>query len=46
MHQGEIYKKGSPVEVITEQSLREVYEVQALIAQTEFGLSVTVVEAI
>ena len=46
MHQGEIYKEGNPVEVITEQSLREVYEVYAQIRPNDFGLDITVIESV
>lgn len=46
MDQGEIYKEGNPEEVITEQSLRDVYEVDAKIYPNDFGLAITVIEAI
>ena len=46
MNKGEIYKEGNPLEVITEQSLREVYEVHAQIRPNDFGLDITVIESI
>lgn len=46
MNQGEIYKEGNPLEVITEQSLREVYEVYAQIRPNDFGLDITVIESV
>lgn len=46
MNQGKIYKVGSPSEVITKQSLRDVYDVHAKVHPTEFGLSITVIEAV
>jgi len=46
MNQGKIYKEGNPVEVITEQSLREVYEVYTQIRPNDFGLDITVIGSI
>ena len=46
MNQGKIYKEGNPVEVITEQSLREVYEVYTQIRPNDYGLDITVIGSV
>lgn len=47
MSKGRIYSQGKPEEVITEQMLREVYQVQGSVLSTaDGGLAVEVVEAI
>lgn len=45
MNNGTIYKEGKPAEVITEQSLLEVYDVHTDIQQTQYGVKITVIEA-